>query len=155
MKSIPFRSEKIEWLARIFKVCPVTKIEFDQEANFAKMRLRHSELAPLNNEELLTKLRIDPHHRLHDSDENIKKYPLQIHSLWNLVPIYHEGHDENRNFWPVNDEMARERERFLEANPEISKFMNTVQGTDYIQDLVKEMILLSIEEARELWKPTR
>ena len=146
MKKIPLRPEKMEWLCDFLKYCPGSHVRFYKQIDFNKIRLVYPWTAGLNDSDILAKFQIDMHHRCSDSDINIGKYPLFIHSILNILPLFHSFHLENHSFWSITDEEAAAKEKFLENEPDIARFVNTLQGDHGVEEIVKNMLRQSYEE---------
>jgi hypothetical protein len=59
------------------------------------------------------------HHRLHNTEENRRRYPLFINSVFNLVGVNHAYHMKC-SFWGEYSLIEADRiERYLEQNPEV------------------------------------
>ena len=105
MNKLPNRKEKINYLIDKFGYgCPMAK------------------------EKGLVASVSDPHHRCHDTKWRVKKFPLFIHSILNIVMVNH-GHHMSRPSWgKITDYQAERYERFLELHPKASIFVNNPEG---------------------------
>lgn len=64
------------------------------------------------------------HHRCHRTSWAIKKFPLFIDSLWNLMAVNHNWHMQWPSFAKISFFEAEKREAFLQRHPMIAKAVN-------------------------------
>lgn len=64
------------------------------------------------------------HAGVHNTKVNRKKYPLLIHSLWNLMGVNHKWHMEHPYFGRIHYQQADRREAFLQRHPMIAAGLN-------------------------------
>ena len=145
MNTIPNRSLKVEWLCKFYKKCPGSDVWFYKKVIPAKVRLIYPQFALLNDTEVLARFIVDLHHRMPDSDINRAKYPLFIHSLFNLLPLYHDFHMDNHSFRSIQDAEAEQKERYLRNNPEVCAFANKVDGDHETERTVKKLLEIKSE----------
>ena len=67
------------------------------------------------------------HHRLHDTKENRKKFPLFINSCLNLLGVNHDKHMVRGSFGKITDLQAEDIETVLRLNPILEQFVNNPQ----------------------------
>jgi len=68
----------------------------------------------------------DLHHRCHNTKWRLKKFPLFMNSLLNLLPVSNFFHLKYPSNNKITDFQAEKYERFLERHPKISEFVNGI-----------------------------
>lgn len=64
------------------------------------------------------------HHRYPRTKLGLRRFPLFIDSVWNLMAVSHRGHMEWGSYGRIKWGEAERRERFLERHPAIARAVN-------------------------------
>jgi hypothetical protein len=64
------------------------------------------------------------HHRCHRVGWAVKRFPLFIDSVWNLMAVNHDAHMQWPSFGKISYEEAERREKFLQRHPQIARAVN-------------------------------
>ena len=105
---IPHHDEKLVYLQRRqYGACPIA-LSHDSVHRWA-CELHHAGVA--------------------NSKINRARYPLYVHSVWNLVAVNHDAHMVNGSFGRISLLEADQREAFLRRHPGIAGWMNSLNGS--------------------------
>jgi len=64
------------------------------------------------------------HHRCHRIGWAVRRFPLFMDSVWNLMAVNHNYHMQWPSFGKISYEEAARRERFLQRHPMIARAVN-------------------------------
>jgi len=117
MKKIKNRYERTVEMVRIYPSCLVCGMKYESHMNFNAVRMMYPQFKGWEAVDIAEALRVELHHRMPDTDKNIKKYPLFIHSDRNLLPLHAKCHAENKFFMFIEDHEAQQIENELSGNP--------------------------------------
>ena len=85
---------------------------------------------PICKYDINTQEKIDLHHTLHNTKPNRKKFPLLIHSIFNLQLVHHScntgnwGKSKANSFNNMPVLMAEQLEYYLEQRPYMAEWAN-------------------------------
>lgn len=126
MKKVPFKDRKFEQLLKDQdKVCPVCQIPFYDQVRPA-LRLLHEEFEQMSYADMVAYLIPQMHHRLPDTDDNIRLLPKFIHSMRNLVILHQKCHMDNKFFMAISFEEGRRINEELANDPVECRYQNEV-----------------------------
>lgn len=106
MKKIKDRNDRLEHLIRLNPVCEVCGINFSTHINIVDVKMRYPQFKGWSAADIYAALRVEIHHRMPDSDVNVARYPLFIHSDLNLLPLHARCHHDNKFWAHIGDEEA-------------------------------------------------
>jgi len=100
------------------------------KAKFSYLYIRQNGLCPIAKEYGRGAKPNALHHKLHNTIENKKAFPLFINSIFNLVAVNNDWHLKNGSWGRMTEREAAKWERFLERHYKIAEWGNSLTIPD-------------------------